>query len=256
MMNPDSTQEFKRLSRRLLDEGAYLAPFNKEYGVMVKRNKWTKPVMRVERKHIKDFVYADLISPQKKGCYHITETGKYFCRRKQNPDDPYRHQHQSIEIDAEGIIRNVTETPLSWLKARKGRGGVQFTSEEFSAGEKLRKDYEIGQLNQRMNVDWSRPNVQETCRFGYDDLHLTDHVLDAREAFRKALEEVGTDLCDILIMVCCELSSLEMIEKKMGWPRRSGKLVLKIALSRLSHYYRLRGTSRASASERMRIAIE
>lgn len=41
------------------------------------------------------------------------------------------------------------------------------------------------------------------------------------------------------------------MEKKLGWPNRSGKLVLQIALQRLAQHYGYLPASRASASARI-----
>ncbi len=42
---------------------------------------------------------------------------------------------------------------------------------------------------------------------------------------------------DILIEICCFLRGVEDSETKFGWPRRSGKLVLQLALSALARHY-------------------
>ncbi|MFP4003568.1 MAG: DUF6456 domain-containing protein, partial [Alphaproteobacteria bacterium] len=47
----------------------------------------------------------------------------------------------------------------------------------------------------------------------------------------------GPGLADALLQVCCHLKGLEEAERALGWPRRSGKLVLAIALERLAVHY-------------------
>jgi hypothetical protein len=66
---------------------------------------------------------------------------------------------------------------------------------------------------------------------------MRDDVITAKARVRRALEEVGSDLCGVLIDVCCELKGLEEAEKSQGWPRRAGKVVLQIALNRLARHY-------------------
>jgi hypothetical protein len=54
------------------------------------------------------------------------------------------------------------------------------------------------------------------------------------------------------VEVCCCESGLEATEKKYALPRRSAKLMLKLALMRLSVHYGYQSASTAAASFRMR----
>jgi hypothetical protein len=59
----------------------------------------------------------------------------------------------------------------------------------------------------------------------------------ARDRVGKALSYLGPGLADSALRVCCFLEGLEACERRMGWSARSGKVVLKIALQRLSRHY-------------------
>lgn len=75
---------------------------------------------------------------------------------------------------------------------------------------------------------------------------IKDSIIAARERVRRALSSVGPDLAGVLIDVCCYLKGLEASEKASGWPQRSGKIILQIALRQLArHYGLLRETSAA-----------
>jgi hypothetical protein len=41
----------------------------------------------------------------------------------------------------------------------------------------------------------------------------------------------------MVLRCCCYLEGLEVAEKRMGWSARSGKIVLRIALTRLKRHY-------------------
>ena len=53
----------------------------------------------------------------------------------------------------------------------------------------------------------------------------------------------------MLIDVCCHLKGLEEAERAAGWPQRSGKVVLQLALTRLARHYGI-GDGRAARHAR------
>lgn len=130
---------------------------------------------------------------------------------------------------------NVAESPLSWLRSRAG--GAYLTGEEHQAGERLREDFAMAQLTPRLTVDWDRPFGTSGGGNGVESISAA--AMAARKRVARALSGVGPGLSDVLIAVCCFLHGLEECEKKLSWPRRSAKLVLKFALQRLAAHYRI-----------------
>jgi hypothetical protein len=61
----------------------------------------------------------------------------------------------------------------------------------------------------------------------------------AKRRFDAAIDAVGGGLGDILWRVVCAGEALPVAEKALGWPTRSGRLVLTLALDRLADHYRL-----------------
>lgn len=62
----------------------------------------------------------------------------------------------------------------------------------------------------------------------------------AKQRFDGAIAAAGKGLEDVLWRVVCAGEGLPQAEKALGWPVRSGKLVLQLALDRVADFYRIR----------------
>lgn len=136
---------------------------------------------------------------------------------------------------------NDEESPLSWLARRKGRDGKPMVSaSQFAAGERLRRDFSQANLNPKVTMDWSMALSASSSRrhgAGPGRIMMSDAVASARTRVNDALSAVGPELSSILIDVCCHLKGLEISEQQAGWPKRSGKVILLLALTSLARHY-------------------
>lgn len=126
---------------------------------------------------------------------------------------------------------NLAESPLAWLHARG-----HLPDRLFAAGEQLRADYEHAQLGANVTMRWDAVRIKGS---GDRGLNPTERQIAARARFDGAIAAAGTGLADVLWRVVCACESLPDAERALQWPARSGKLVLKIALERVAHFYRL-----------------
>ncbi|MEK4033551.1 DUF6456 domain-containing protein [Methylocystis sp. IM3] len=174
----------------------------------------------------------------------LTDGGRAFLRRLAAADpelDPFRAQHgdharRAPEKGARPTLVNDAESPLAWLARRKGADGRPFLEPvQFEAGERFRRDIEQAQILQRVTARWE---AAAASRRGADaGVVVTEIAMDARRRLARAHDAVGPDLAGLLTDVCGYLKGLEMVESERGWPARSGKVVLKIALGRLARHY-------------------
>lgn len=137
---------------------------------------------------------------------------------------------------------NEAETPLGWLRARRDKSGNPLISQhQFDAGERLRADFTCAQLAARTTINWDFANVGASRgkRSAQTAADLSDTAIAAKKRFFVALDDLGEDMAQIVLNVCCLESGLEAAERQLGWPRRSGKLVLQMALTRLARHYGL-----------------
>jgi hypothetical protein len=158
--------------------------------------------------------------------------------------DAFRAQHLTLAerqiMTADGIARVTVddgESPLSWLARRKGRDGRSLISaHQFLAGEKLRADFTRANLSPRVTSNWGAP----TGRAGGGGAgEMTDLVVASRQRVQNAVEACGPEFAGVLLDVCCFLRGLEDVERERGWPSRSAKVVLQLALDRLARHYGL-----------------
>lgn len=129
------------------------------------------------------------------------------------------------------ITVNLNESPLAWLHSRG-----HLDDRLFAAGEALRRDYEYAQLPANVTMRWDPVMSKST---GDEGLTQTERQIAAKQRFNAAITEAGKGLEDILWRVVCAGEGLPDAEKALGWPVRSGKLVLKLALDRVADFYRI-----------------
>lgn len=130
----------------------------------------------------------------------------------------------------------LAESPLSALARRREKDGTQFlTDQQVQAGERLREDFELAQMGEKITQNWDR-----FLTAGIDGSPVSfsgSAPSAARARVASALAELGPGLSDVVLRCCCYLEGLETTEKRLGWSARSGKIVLRIALMRLRKHY-------------------
>jgi hypothetical protein len=134
------------------------------------------------------------------------------------------------------------EGPLAWLRRRRNKLGQPFMSEpQISAAERLAADFWHGGLMPRVTANWSAAAPRSRVRRATPGIGVeaSDAALAARERFYKAVSAVGPEFSRILVEVCCHEVGLEAIEQAAGWPQRTARVVLDLALKELARHYGL-----------------
>ena len=173
--------------------------------------------------------------------------------------DTFRAQHldlstREIMMDdgAVSVLVNDSESPLAWLARRKGRDGrAMINASQFIAGEKLRADFTRGHLSPRVTSSWEAP-TGKSRGLGNGAGEMTDLIVASRQRVGLALTACGPEFSGLLMDVCCFLRGLEDVEHERGWPSRSAKIVLQLALDRLARHYGLSDEAQGQSVARMR----
>jgi len=132
------------------------------------------------------------------------------------------------------VTVNQVESPLGWLFTRG-----HISRRQYDAGEKLRGDWERGQLASRVTMAWDASPISSgrSGTGGAPDLHARQ--IDARKRFEAASQAAGPGLQDILWRIVCGGEGMRDAETALGWPARAGKVVLTIALDRVANFYQI-----------------
>jgi hypothetical protein len=165
--------------------------------------------------------------------------------------DSFRRQHLSLaqkqiatEIGRAQVTVDEAESPLAWLARRSGRDGRAFIEvHHLQAGECLRNDFTCANLMPRTTTNWASA-VASDRRGGERAIQFTETMIAARQRVHRVLDAAGPEFAGLLLDVCCFLKGLEDIERERGWPARSAKVVVRLALERLARHYGYAGEAR------------
>lgn len=255
--------------RRLATHGSHLvcrqafsdSPDEAEDYAVVAGSERPGRALTASRAELSQWLSRGLVEPCPEG-YRLSASGLGWLKRALSAGQPFQSQHQAREariIDFEGAKRpaivNNAESPLAWLASRKSKsGGPLLAAFQFEAGERLRADYHFAGLTAKVTASWN-PAAGRSGNGGSqnDAAALADNVLAARQRVVRAIAAVGPELAGVLVDVCCHLKGLEEAEKTEGWPQRSGKVILQIALTRLARHYGLVNDSQLTVGLKRRL---
>lgn len=190
------------------------------------------------------------------GAFAAGPTAAAWLKRQDEPALAYLAQHQAIETrpvpgdPATSSLVNADESPVATLARRSRAGGdAWIAGPALDAAERLRRDFELGQMQPRITANWSASISSGRRSDGRGAAaDLTETALAARLRFDRAAAAVGPEFSGILIDVCCFLKGLETVERERRWPARSAKLVLRLGLESLARHYGLSAAATAAKS--------
>lgn len=206
-------------------------------------------LMKVPSSLADELLRQGLIEASSPSRFRASEEGRAWLSRRRHDDLAFRAQHGALsrQIIDEGndkrqLWRNDAESPLAWLRARRGKDGRPLIEDaQYAAGERLRADVTRGQMMARTTANW-QTSLAGGRRAGQAN-DFTDATLAARERVRRALAMVGPELSGVLLDVCCFLKPMEQVESEHLWPPRSGRIVLGLALHCLARHYGLQSAA-------------
>lgn len=160
----------------------------------------------------------------------------------------------STDARRENPGAGAAESPLAWLHRRRGADGEPLIdAAAFAAGERLRSDATLAALLPSVTQNWARADGPASTA-GFDPAGASDAMVAARQRVRAVYRVLGARTGDFLIDVCAFHVPLQEAERRRGWPARSGKLVLQLALGQLAAHYGIELAARGpDRSRRLRV---
>ncbi|MBD8893532.1 DUF6456 domain-containing protein [Roseibium litorale] len=194
-----------------------------------------------------------VLSGREDGRFCLSGTGRQTLRRLLSGGG-FQDQHREMAVEprpspsgeGEAMVGiNLSESPLAWLAKRRDRSGKALLDRaQVEAGERLRADYSFARLMPAMAGGWRvEAPLGQRGAGGGSGADMTDDVLAAQKRVERVLGSLQPVLAGLLIDVCCHLKGLETVEAERGWPARSAKVVLQIALDGLADRYGYRVTA-------------
>ncbi len=243
--------EAGRVLRRMTDAGAVLAMArDMDKAIVVREGPDGEPqrVAVVTREVAQALALKDWIASDDTGAnivrYRITGAGRTALKGILATGDapaPGFAEAATPFAGAEALPEDAArapmiESPLYGLARRRDALGTPFLDRVLvGAGERLREDYELSQMDPKLK----RRVAALTDGVMAEPAPASDGSSAGAALTRveAALFDLGPGLGDVALRACCLLEGMEMLEKRMGWSARSAKIVLRIALQRLQRHY-------------------
>lgn len=146
---------------------------------------------------------------------------------------------------------------LAWLHSRRDKDGQPMISaEQLAAGERLAGDLWRARMTPRVTSVWTGVPGDAGGRRAAPGagIDIADTVIAAKVRVERALRAVGPEFAGPLIDVCGHMLGLDDIERVNNLPMRSGKMLLRTALTRLARHYGLLPPEHGEAEIARRIA--
>jgi hypothetical protein len=230
-----STRRIRAILTLMLEQGACFV-MAQEQGEARLLSKTQVPLLKIPPDLIFLLQSTGLLVLQD-GAWQAADEARAWLKRQGSAEGGFRAQHMRIErAGADGPQINQDESPLTWLRSRRGKAGTAYIDEaQFAAGERLRADFTRGQMTPRTTANWEQPMGGQGGANAIVDFQ--EGTIAARQRVQAALTAIGPELSGVVLDVCCFLKGLEQVERERIWPARTAKVVLGLGLTRLAAHY-------------------
>jgi hypothetical protein len=190
---------------------------------------------RLDLDEVRDLIQSGAIAGDATSC-RANASSRNWLKRQMLEIDPFNGQHRNTVRRCDLSI-NLSESPIARLAVATAKGGEPFLeSHHVEAAERIRRLVERAALQPRMTMNYTAAHSVGGSSAAPE---IGDMAADARRELARISAALPHDCFAIALDVCGFLKGLQQVEIERGWPRRSAKLVLRIALECLAEYYGL-----------------
>ncbi|WMT87987.1 DUF6456 domain-containing protein [Pelagibacterium sp. 26DY04] len=145
-------------------------------------------------------------------------------------------------------MRDQENAALALLGRGRGSEPAYLDSHHLEAARRVQTLFERSRLRPRTTVHYG-PRVGSGGGHAND---IGDMAVDARRQLAGLYRALPPDCADLVIDICGFEKGLQEVETERGWPRRSAKLVLRIALEAAARHFGLTPIATGVATTRSR----
>jgi len=136
---------------------------------------------------------------------------------------------------------------VSRLASMRGEQTAFLEGHHVEAAARLARLFERAQLRQRVTMSYDPARVGRRSGPGAVREEISVSAADARRKLAELARVMPAECWSLLFDICGLDLGLQEAEASRDWPRRGGKLVLRIALSTLAGHFGLERTAEGQA---------
>jgi hypothetical protein len=219
--------------------------------------RWANTSVALEAEVVQGLISAGVLTGTVQECRAGAEARAWVRRQMSGArQEGYAAQHRNLVRNAEGLSVNLQESPLLRLsRAGAGESEPFLAPHHVEAGERVRRLADRAQMQPRVTMSYDAAHTA-SGKGGARPAEISDLAADARRELAELHRVLPPDCAGVVVDVCGFSKGLQTIESDRGWPRRSAKLVLRIALDQLARHYGLGLQATGPASRRNRTWLE
>jgi hypothetical protein len=202
-----------------------------DYGVFAHGDRRKRPLALAPAAEVQALFSDGLIerAPNKPDAFVLPGNGGGAPTKAEGADHALAARDDGVQ--PLGLRRGCSGPAAALARIQDGAGKCWFQAYEVEAARRLWRDWEAGELSRR--AECALPQVLGACA----QAGAAPAITDARQRFAAALTALPPGQQRLVHAACLQGEGLDLLERRLGWPSRSARVALKLALEGLAVHY-------------------